>query len=288
VPRAKVEGPYRDLPLELIDQPPLPMRQTFDQAALDELTESVSHLGVLQPIAVEQRGGRFQIQDGHRRYIAACRAGLKTIPSILRGVDQVSGEAVKVHANLHREDVNPAEQAVYFQQLLDSKCDGDVDRLCELTSLRRPWVEERLCLLAGDPDVFEALRSRRISMAVARELNKVKDRGYRMMYLDAAVRGGASSRMVQEWRIKSEAFTPTEPPPPTTGENQFTALPPPITQMVCVFCESPEEPWEMELIPVHRRCRSIFLTRILARLKSVMTGILEEVTPHGPTTPRTN
>jgi ParB family chromosome partitioning protein len=286
MPRSKPEGPYRDIPLNLIDEPPLPMRQTFDAQALDELTESVQRMGVLQPISVEQTGGRFRIQDGHRRYIASVRAGRPTIPSVIRGVDQVSGEAVKVHANLHREDVNPAEQATYFQKLLDSQCNGDVDRLCELTSLRRPWVEERLCLLAGDPDVFEALRGRRISMAVAKELNRVKDRGYRMMYLDAAVRGGASARMVQEWRIKSEALSPAEAPPATTGENQFTALPPPITQMCCLFCESTAEPWEMELIPVHRRCRALFLDRILARLKQMLTGMVEEVTPHGPATTR--
>jgi len=286
MPRSKTEGPYRDIPLNLIDPPPLPMRQTFDTQAMDELTESVQRMGVLQPISVEQNGGRFQIQDGHRRYIASERAGRPTIPAVVRGVDQVSGEAVKVHANLHREDVNPGEQAVYFQQLLESQCNGDVDRLCELTSLRRPWVEERLCLLAGDPDVLEALRGRRISFAVAKELNRVKDRGYRMMYLDAAVRGGASARMVQEWRVKSEAFAPVEAPPPTTGENQFTALPPPITQMCCLFCESPAEPWEMELVPMHRRCRAIFLDRILARLKATLAGMVEEVTPHGPTTTR--
>jgi len=287
MPQRKPAGPYLDLPLELIDEPSLPMRQSFDGEALDDLTASVRELGVLQPIIVEQHGGRYEIDDGHRRYIAAGRAGLKTIPAVVRDTSQVSGEAVKCHANLWREDVNPGEQAVYLAQLLEHQCGADVDRLCKLTRQKRAWVEERLLLIAGDPDVFEALRGRRISLAVARELNRVKDRGYRMMYLDAAIRGGATARLITEWRIAADAVTPVEPPPPGTGDNQYTALPPPVTSMVCLFCDSTEAPWEMELIPMHRRCRAIFLDRFLARLQATMTGMLEEVGGRGAATPRT-
>jgi len=275
MPRPTPETAFREIPLELIDEPPLPMRQTFDPAALDELTESIRRVGVVLPIAVTEHGRRFQIQDGHRRYIGATRAGLKTIPAVIRGTGQISTEAVKCNANLYREDVNPAEQALYFHQLLEQQCGGDVDRLCQLTSLKRAFVEERLTLLAGDPDVFRALQERRISMAVARELNRVKDRGYRMMYLDAAIRGGATARMVQEWRVTADAIAPVEPPPLTPGDNQFTTLPPPITTMTCVCCESPDEPWEMELVPMHKRCRLIFLERFLQRVRLALSEAVQ-------------
>jgi ParB family chromosome partitioning protein len=286
MPKPRPDGPYREIPLELIDPPPVPMRETFDQEKLDELTDSVRRVGVLQAIAVEQHGTRFRIQDGHRRYIASTRAGLKAIPALIHTTETISGEAVKVHANLYREDVNPAEEARYLAQLLENDCQGDVDRLCELTAQARSYVEGRLLLLQGDPDVFDALRTRRISMAVARELNRVKDRGYRMMYLDAAIRGGATARIVQEWRIASDAMTPVDPPAPTSGENQYAGLPAPITSMICLFCESTDEPWMMELVPMHRRCRAIFLDRIVARLRATLTGALEEMTDRGPTTPR--
>jgi ParB family chromosome partitioning protein len=284
MPPRKADGPYRELPLGLIDQPALPIRESFDQAALEELTQSIRDVGVLQPIAVEQHLGRFRILAGHRRFTAATRAGLHTIPAVIRDTRVISGQAVTIHENFFREDVNPAEEANYLAHLLEQECAGDVDRLCILTHQVRSYVEGRLLLLRGDPDVFDALRQRRLSMAVARELNRVTDRGYRMMYLDAAIRGGATARIVQEWRIQSESMAPAIAPPLTDGENQFTGLPAPITTMICLFCDSAAEPWEMELVPMHRRCRAIFLDRFLAKLKQGLGMFTQEVQPGGTTT----
>ena len=283
----RVDTPYRELPLSLIDEPALAMRETFDPAMMDDLTSSIQELGILQPIIVEQRGGRYEIQDGHRRFLCAVRAGLKSIPSVVRNPEQISGEAVKVHANTYREDVNPGEEARYLAQLLERDCDGDVDRLCKLTRQSRNYVEGRLLLLAGDPDVFAALRARRLSMAVARELNKVSDRGYRMMYLDAAIRGGATSRMVQEWRTTSDSMTPVDPGDPGTGANQYTGMPAPVTTMTCTCCDSSEEPWAMELLPVHRRCRGMFLDPLIARLRGRMGGGADEGETLGASVART-
>jgi len=283
----KVEGPYREIPLELIDQPSLPIRETFDQAAMEELTRSIQDVGVLQAIAVEQHGGRYRILAGHRRYIAAARAGLKTIPAVVRDTSQIDGVAVTSHENAYREDVNPAEEARYLAGLLESRCEGDVDRLCELTHQVRSYVEGRLLLLQGDPDVFEALRARRLSMAVARELNRIEDRGYRMMALDAAIRGGATARVVQEWRIRYNQAAPTEAPAPTSGENQYSGLPTPVTTMICMCCGSADEPWNMELLAVHQRCRGMFLDPHLARIRGVLMPPPREDTSSGTPTPRT-
>jgi len=284
--RLKPEGPYREIPVEQIDPPALPIRETFDSGALAELTTSIRQVGVLQPIAVEAHGGRYRILAGHRRYVAATNAGLKTVPAVIRDTREISGQAVTVHENFYREDVNPAEEAKYLAQLLEQECGGDVDRLCELTRQARSYIEGRLLLLTGDPDVFEALRQRRLSMAVARELNRVEDRGYRMMYLDAAIRGGATARMVQEWRVQANLACPTVPPPPTSGENQYTGLPAPITTMTCVCCQSAEEPWNMELIPVHRRCKGMFLDPHLARIRAVMGQGQQEGFEDGAAPPR--
>jgi ParB family chromosome partitioning protein len=282
----KAEGPYREIPLELIDEPAQAIRETMDLPALEDLTQSIRDVGVLQAISVEQQGGRFRILAGHRRFVAAGRAGLKAIPAVLRDTTEISGQAVTVHENAYREDVNPAEEARYLAQLLEQECGGDVDRLCKLTRQARSYVEGRLLLLTGDPDVFEALRQRRISMAVSRELNKVTDRGYRMMYLDAAIRGGATARIVQEWRIQANLAAPVEAPPVMPGENQYTGLPAPVTSMTCVCCNSAEEPWNMELIPVHRRCRGMFLQKHLEQLKRFMSVGTEEVPSGGTATPR--
>jgi ParB family chromosome partitioning protein len=272
MPRAKADqAALREIPLELVDQPELAIRETMDETALEELTESIQQMGVLQPIVVEARDGRYRILAGHRRYIAATRAGLVTVPAVVRPPAGASGEAVTIHENAFREDVNPAEEARYFAYLLEHSCEGDVDKLCRLARAKRGYVEERLLLLRGDPEVLALLKERRISLAVARELNRVRDQGYRRMYLDAAARGGATARIVQEWRIHSERVIPVEPPAPGDGTNQFTALPPPITGMVCFLCDGTEAVHEMELMYVHRACRKVILERFLRGLKGETT-----------------
>ena len=268
MPRHKPEpSPWRALPLDLIDEPAHAMRETFDEQALAELTESVSEMGVILPAIVRAVNGRYEIIDGHRRYIAAQRAGLSSLPCIVTDDAGLAAEARKIHANLWREDVNPAEQATFLDFLLHHYCDGDVDVLCRLTHQRRAYVEERLLLLCGDPQVLVALRDRQVSLAVARELNLVRDPCNRRMWLDAAVKGGATSRVVREWRLREQLAVDAIPPAPTTGDNQYTSLPPPVTTLVCFCCESGEDPWELELLYVHRRCRAIFLNAFLARLR---------------------
>jgi ParB family chromosome partitioning protein len=285
MPKRDTKPQYQDVPLDKIDPPALAMRQTFDEEKLEGLTESVKRFGVLLPICLTPKGTRFEIQDGHRRYIASTRAGLKTIPAVIRSAGGAAGEAVKVHANWFREDVNPAEQAVYFGTLLSEHCEGDVDRLVELTGLKRPLIEDRLNLLLGDDHIFVALKEGRISLAVARELNKVQDAGYRAMYLDAAIAGGASARLVIQWRTSSDAIAAAAPPDPTDGANQYTSLPAPITSMTCICCESADRPWEMELIPMHRQCRAMFIDRALARIRTALGDAVEGIRQSGSTAP---
>jgi ParB/RepB/Spo0J family partition protein len=217
---------------------------------------------------VRPRNGRFEIRDGHRRFIASQRAGHKTIAAIISDRQGLEGEAIKIHANRFREDVNPAEEAAYFDYLLREYCEGDVDRLCSATHQRRGYVEERLLLLRADPQVLAAIRDRQVSLAVARELNLVRDQGNRALWLDAAIKGGATARVVREWRLREQLAVDAIPPPPTSGENQYTSLPAPVTTLVCFCCESGEDPWELELLYAHRRCRKLFLDAFLERLRA--------------------
>ncbi len=264
-PKTEAAGALFELPLALIDEPELPVRMTMDPVQLEELADSIREVGLLQPIVVHQADGRYRIEAGHRRFIAAQRVGLKTIPALVRGAGGVSPEAVKIHENAWREDLNPAEEAAYYDTLLQRDCGGDVDKLCRLVRQRREYVEQRLLLVRGDVEVFTAVMQRRISLGVARELNKIPDQGYRRMYLDAAARGGATVRMVQEWRQQLAGITPAEPPPLTSGENQFTAQPAPVLTMKCYCCDQAERPWDLELVYICRSgCRQL-LDRLLAR-----------------------
>ena len=112
-------GPtFEQLLIDRIDPNPRQPREAFDEEPLQELTASIEAVGVLQPIVVRPNGERYQIVMGERRVRAAKTAGLERIPAIVRTTedDQLLRDALL--ENIHREDLNPLEEAAAYEQLL--------------------------------------------------------------------------------------------------------------------------------------------------------------------------
>lgn len=254
--------------LELIDEPDIAMRETIDQAALVELADDIRANGVVQPLRLTPKGDRYEIVAGHRRYLAATIALLPRVPAIIRASSRGEIESMKVAENSHREEVNPAEEARYYDRLLNEHCGNDVDALCAMVRRSRATVETRLLLLQGDAEVLLALQRRQLGIGVAQELNLITDETQRRMYLDAAVRGGASTRLVREWRSQWErlqAFQAGQEPP---GEHYEPPPPqPPGSTLSCFVCDSNEDPHDLELIYLHRSCKRLIVSRIITEVK---------------------
>ena len=113
-------GAFAEIPIADVIPNPHQPRAQFDEELLGSLTASIRELGVLQPILVRPRDdGSYELIAGERRYRAAKRAGLQTIPAVIRVVaDQASLEQALVE-NLHRQDLNALEEAAAYQQLID-------------------------------------------------------------------------------------------------------------------------------------------------------------------------
>ena len=267
--RISSEAEYRRLPIHLLDDPAAPSRATLDERKLEDLIESIAAVGLLEPLIVQATGERWRVLAGHRRLLACRALQLATVPCVVRQPGPVSSQAVTMHENAYREDLNPAEEAAFFSRLLDTEAEGDVDKLCELLRVNRGYVEGRLALHAGDQRVLAELADGRITIGVARELNLVQDAGIRLSYLDAAAKGGASVTMVKEWRIKANILHGDQSPVsadqlPAGGVERV----PPELHMECFLCQDASDYYDMELLYVHRRCRKIFLDRILEQVAS--------------------
>jgi len=269
VAKKHVTDRFEFIAVELIDEPDVAMRQTIDQVALVDLAEDIVANGIVQPLRLTPKGDRYEIVAGHRRYLAAVIAKLPRCPAIIRASSRGEIEAMKVSENSHREEVNAAEEAVYYERLLTEHCAGDVDVLCAMVRRTRVTVETRLLLLRGDPEVLAALQRRQLSIGVAQELNLIGDEGQRRMYLDAAVRGGATMRLVREWRSSYErlkAFQAGEAPP---AEHYVPPPPqPPGSTLSCFVCDSNEDPHDLELIYLHRACKRLIVGRVMEQLKA--------------------
>jgi ParB family chromosome partitioning protein len=255
-PSSSKSPQYANVPIKSLLAPRTAARQTMDERALEDLIDSIRNIGLIEPVVVEPEGDKYRILAGHRRWLACKALSMAEVPCVIRPQNGTAGEAVTVHENAFREDLNPAEEARYFAHLLETQCGGDVDRLTELVRVSRGYAEGRLLLLSGSPEVLEAVDSGRITLGVAKELNLVNDAGIRLVYLDAAIKGGASITLVREWRTKANVlYVDGPPPPPDTTPGERNALPPQQLDMGCFFCGEATHMYAMELLYLHRHCR---------------------------------
>ncbi len=260
---------YEEIDLDLIDEPDNPERETMDEVALAELAMNIAEVGLIKPLIVQPRGERYVTHAGHRRLLGCRMVKYDPVPCrvLVRGVyDPLT---ILVSENEHTEGINPVEQARFFARVLEQKCGNDIDALCAIVHKRREFVEDRLLILLGDESVMNALQERKISLAVARELNKVPDPNRRLVFLDVAITQGASARMVMEWRKGAEVLEPLVMPNDgaAAGANGDGAAAP-VWKMECWFCEGDEDVHTMQQIFMHALC----LKALTATLRRAVGG----------------
>ena len=141
--------------LEQIQVPEGNPRRRFDERALRELADSIGKHGVLQPLVVRTTDEGYTLIAGERRYRAAKLAGLTQVPVTLRDADEDSPLELAVDENLHREDLDPVEEAHAFQAILSS---GGMSKkqLAERVSKSAQYVNDRLRLLALPESIQES------------------------------------------------------------------------------------------------------------------------------------
>lgn len=256
---------FREIPIGLIDEPALPSRADMDETKMDELIASIRQNGLIQPIAVFKAGDRYEVIAGHRRRLASARAGLAVIPCVVYPSKSREATAIQFIENRHREDLNPADEALWFDELLERDCGGDVDKLCALLGERRAYVEGRLILFAGDPEVFAALKQGKIKIGHAQQLNRCDNRDHRRMLLHQAITGGATVAVLAGWiaeyeRVHKPALTnspdaaPIAPIAPVMVSNFFT----------CKLCGKDDNVHAMQPVNFHTYCEAAMFADMLA------------------------
>jgi ParB/RepB/Spo0J family partition protein len=189
---------FAELPIEEIIPNPRQPRQTFDEEALEELSESISIVGLLQPIVVrELRAGGYELIMGERRLRASKLAGVEKIPAIVRetGDDDLLRDALM--ENLHRQQLNALEEAAAYQQLLDD-FGATHEELATRIGRSRPHITNTLRLLNLPPAVQRRVAAGVLSAGHARALLAL-DSAERQEHLAARiVAEGLSVRTVEE------------------------------------------------------------------------------------------
>ncbi|MBV9953597.1 MAG: ParB/RepB/Spo0J family partition protein [Acidimicrobiia bacterium] len=188
----------RDLPISQIVPNPHQPRRHFDEERLGGLTASVRELGVLQPVLVRSVGDdRYELIAGERRWRAAKRAGLQSIPAVVKVTsDDASLEQALVE-NLHRDDLNPLEEAAAYQQLIED-FGLTHDELSRRVGKSRSAISNTLRLHQLPPAIQRLVLDGQLSAGHARALLGTPDRAFQEALARRSVKDQLSVREVEE------------------------------------------------------------------------------------------
>jgi len=195
-------GKMAEIPVSAIQANEYQPRSRFEEEALVSLTDSIRELGVLQPVLVRQLGpDRYELIAGERRWRAARRAGLPSVPAIVRDSDDRHSLEQALVENLHREDLNSLEEASAFQQLID-EFELTQEQVAQRVGKSRSAVANTLRLFQLPGSVQRMVASGELAAGHARALLACPDRAVQEQLAAQIVAEGLNVRQVEE-RVRS-------------------------------------------------------------------------------------
>ncbi|HVB94522.1 MAG TPA: ParB/RepB/Spo0J family partition protein [Acidimicrobiales bacterium] len=212
----------REVPLTSIKPNPLQPRVQFDEDTMSALAASIKELGVLQPVLVREVVGgapdQFELIAGERRWRAARRAGLQTMPVLIQSSNEAHSLEQALVENLHRQDLNALEESAAYQQLIED-FNYTHDQVATRVGRSRAAVTNTLRLLQLPAAVQRLLAEGQISAGHARAILGTPDRAYQESLAKLIVVESLNVRAVEELvRERSAPAEPDEPAGPDAEE----------------------------------------------------------------------
>jgi len=211
--------PHADImriPVELVEPNPYQPRMSFDTEALEELSESIKALGLIQPITVRKVGDKYQIISGERRFRASRLAGMDMIPAYILSTDDQGMLEMAIVENIQRQDLDPIEVALSYQRLID-ECHLTQEQMAARVGKKRASVTNMLRLLRLPAKVQHDLKVGLLSVGHAKVLLGVESPAVQEQLCDLVIANGLSVRDLEERvrrmgeTVKPKAQTPALP-----------------------------------------------------------------------------
>lgn len=217
------DSALREVPVGDIEPNPHQPRAHFDEESLADLAASIKEIGVLQPLLVRQKAdGKYQLIAGERRWRASQRAKLKTVPVVVREVNELDSVEQALVENLHRQDLTALEEASAYQQLAED-FNLTHEQVAKRVGKSRASVTNALRLLTLPAAVQGYLADGRLTAGHAKALLGSTDRSLQESLAKEAVEGEWSVRATEDAVRAGKSFTKK----PTTSGHKPAALRPP-------------------------------------------------------------
>lgn len=232
-------------------------RLRVDEARIKELADSVSKVGLINPIIVQTAGKKYLLVAGYRRLLAFQRLQRETIPAFVLGRDEPDTWQITLDENFAREDVNVVEEAVWMKNTMRKaglKPRGIAGRLGKSVS----FVRERLAVIDYDDLILNALAAGRLGLKKAQTLMKCQDGPERDRILARVLEAGASQQVLDYWveqanlALKAPDSSEEYLPPEDTQPIVYTE-----PEFICDFCSGQAKLSDSRLVRVCQSCREI-------------------------------
>lgn len=182
----------------MIEPNPYQPRMSFDQEALEELSESIKTLGLIQPITVRRKeDGRYQIISGERRFRASKLAGMDMIPAYIRDANDQGMLEMAIVENIQRENLDPIEVAMSYQRLIE-ECNLTQEQMAIRVGKKRASVTNFLRLLKLPAKIQHDLKVGLLSVGHAKVLLGVEDLNMQEYLCDLVIKEGLSVRQLED------------------------------------------------------------------------------------------
>ncbi len=176
-------------------------RKSFDESKIDELAESIKTYGLIQPIILRknetQAPEKYEIVAGERRWRAATKAGLKKIPALVRKFTEKENMIAAVIENMQREDLNPIEEAMAFEQIM-TKYEMTQFEVSSIVGKSRPYITNAIRLLKLPDAIKNFVSEKKISGAHARTLLAIEDENVQVSLAEKVSQEGISVRELEK------------------------------------------------------------------------------------------
>lgn len=165
----------KEIPLEEVFPNPNQPRRSFSEEAIGELAASIEEFGILQPLVLRKLEKGYEIVAGERRYRAAKKAGLSTVPGIVKEFSEEDADKVALIENVQREDLDPVEEATAYAEVM-KKYDLTQEALGKILGKSRPYIANTVRLLKLDERVLDLLRRGELTVSHGKLLLSLKDK----------------------------------------------------------------------------------------------------------------
>jgi len=252
---------FREIEMKLIDRPDEIVRLEISKDDIQDLANSIREQGLLQPVLVAPKAGRYMIVAGDRRYLAVEVLGLK---KIMCHIKEMSSEDIALNRaieNIQRTDLTPFEEGRIYHALMEKR-GMSLDEIAKRMG-KSPGVIQRRMDILGMPETFQrALHSKKVSISVAEELMRCPDGTRREYFLELAIEHGITMMIARTWvddfskelRTKREAVDSGRPPSMPYQEA-------PIFR-ACDLCLGPTEYKDLQMIYCCPECHKNIMAAV--------------------------